>query len=84
MFKINNIYETPKVFEYLEKRWLIKQYKKVKTYILAWIYWKSNLKFRKPKEKWEISFRINKQFRAFWKLDWNDLIIFLIDNHQDY
>ena len=84
MLKINNIFETKWVFEFLEKRWLINQYKKSKSYILAWIYWKTDLKIRKPKEKWEYSFRINKQFRAFGKLDNWDLIIYIIDNHQNF
>jgi len=84
MLKINNIFETKWVLDFLEKRNLIRQYKKSKNYILAWIYWKTDLKLREPKKKWEYSFRINKQFRAFWKLDNWDLIIFIIDNHQNF
>ncbi len=84
MLKINNILETQEVADFLEKRWLIKQYKKSKSYILSWIFWKTDFKLRQPKEKWEWSFRINKQFRAFGRLDENDLIIYLIDNHQNY
>ncbi len=33
MIKINNIYETKWVYDFLIKRWLLKQYKKSKTYI---------------------------------------------------
>jgi len=84
MLKINNIFETKEVYDFLKKRCLLKQYKKSKSYILAWIYWKTDLKLRKPKERWEWSFRINKQYRAFAKFDWNDLIVFIIDNHQNY
>jgi len=69
MLKINNIFETKDVLDFLEKRLLLKQYKKSKMYILAWIYWKTDFKLRQPKQDWERSFRINKQFRAFWKLD---------------
>ena len=83
MLHINKILETQEVFDFLEKRWLLKQYKKSKAYILAWIYGKTDFKLRKPKEKWEWSFRINKQFRAFWKIDDKDLIIYIIDNHQN-
>ncbi len=83
MIKIDNIYELPGVYDFLLKRWLVNQYRKSKRYILAWIYWKNDLNLRKPKEKWEWSFRINKQYRAFWKLQWNDLIIYIIDNHQN-
>ena len=84
MIKINNIFEVKWVYDFLKKRWLLSQYKKSKTYILAWIYGKTDLKLREPKQKWEYSFRINKQFRAFWKMDNWDLIIFMIDNHQNY
>jgi len=81
MLKIENIYEIEWVYNFLLKRWLVNQYRKSKKYILVWIYWKTDFKLRKPKEKWEWSFRINKQYRAFGKLDWNDLIIYIIDNH---
>ena len=82
MIKIERILETEPVNAFLLKRWLFKQYKKSKSYILAWIYWKNDFKLRKSKENWEWSFRINKQFRAFWKVDNKDLIIYMIDNHQ--
>lgn len=84
MRTIENILETQEVFDFLSERWLLKQYKKAKTYLLAGIYGKSDFKLRKPKEKWEWSFRINKQFRAFWKLEDTTLIIYIIDNHQNY
>ena len=84
MLNIKNILEVKWVHDFLYKRWLLEQYKKSKTYILNWIYWKTDFKLRKPKEKWEWSFRINKQFRAFWRVvDW-DLVVFIIDNHQNY
>lgn len=71
--------------EFLEKRNILKQYKKSKSYIIGWIFWKTDFKLRQPKEKWEWSFRINKQFRAFARLDEeSDLIVYLIDNHQNY
>lgn len=82
MIKIERILETEPVNAFLLKRWLFKQYKKSKSYILAWIYWKNDFKLRKSKENWEWSFRINKQFRAFWKVDNKDLIIYMIDNYQ--
>jgi len=77
MLKINNILELNWVYDYLLKRNLLNQYKKSKSYILAWIYWNIDFKLRKPKEKWEWSFRINKQFRAFGKYDNWDLIIYI-------
>jgi len=79
-----NVYETREVFEYLEKRNLIKQYKKAKSYMLNWLYENINFKLRKPKSDKVYYFRINKQFRAFWKFDdyW-DFIVWEINNHQD-
>jgi len=84
MIKVNNIYELKGVYDFLVKRNLLNQYKKSKLYILAWIYWNTDFKLRKPKEKWEWSFRINKQFRAFWRYDNENLIIYIIDNHQSF
>ena len=85
MFKINKIIEHKNISSFLEKRWLLKQYKKSKNFVIEWIYWKTDLKFRKPKEDGFISFRVNKQFRAFWFLDddWT-FIVYKIDNHQNY
>jgi hypothetical protein len=79
---IKNIFETRWVYDFLVKRGLLKQYKKSKFYILSWVYWKTDLKLREPKGKWERSFRINKQFRAFGRYENGDLIIYIIDNHQ--
>ena len=84
MIKIDNIFETQDVVDELIKKCLIKQYKKAKTYILAWIYQKTDFKLRQPKQNWEWSFRINKQFRAFARFDWDDLIVYIIDNHQNF
>lgn len=80
----SNIFENPKVVEFLEKRNLIKQYKKAKDVILIWNVWWLDLKERKSKKSWIYSFRINKQFRAIWFFDndW-DFIVSKIDNHQN-
>ena len=83
MINFHNIFETKWIYDFLIKRNLLRQYKKSKSYILAWIYWKTDIKLREPKEKWVWSFRINKQYRAFWKYDNWDLIIYMIDNHQN-
>jgi plasmid maintenance system killer protein len=82
MIKITSIIEINWIKEFLIKRNLIKQYKKSKISILAWIVWGTDLKTREPKEKWVWSFRMNKQFRAFCKLENDLLILFKIDNHQ--
>jgi len=70
------------LIDFLEKRRLSEQYKKAKKYILKWLYKQVNLKLREPKKIGIYYFRINKQFRALAKLDWNTLKIFDIDNHQ--
>lgn len=82
--KINNILEDIWIFEFLEKRNLLNQYKKAKESILKKVNSKNYFKERKPKWSNIWYFRINKQFRAFWTIDkeW-DLIIFKIDNHQN-
>lgn len=83
MFKINNIFEEDYILEYLETRNLVKQYKKSKQNILSWLYSGNKLWYKEPKKDWLIYFRINKQFRALCRLNWNSLIVFDIDNHQD-
>ena len=83
MIIIDNILEKEEIKEFLIKRNLLKQYKKSKIQILAWILSWTDLKIREPKDKWIWSFRINKQFRALCKLDWETLIVLKIDNHQN-
>lgn len=82
--KVNNILEDEWIFEFLEKRKLLEQYKKAKINILSQI--NSNNYFKERKPKWSNIwyFRINKQFRAIWTIDRdNDLIVYKIDNHQN-
>jgi len=71
------------LINFLEKRFLVSQYKKAKTFILNWFYKNVDLKLREPKKDKIYYFRINKQFRALAKLDWEVLKIFDIDNHQN-
>ena len=83
MLRINKIYEEDYIFGYLEKRNLLKQYKKSKENILSWVHSWNNIWYREPKKDWIIYFRINKQFRALSRLSaLNELIVFDIDNHQ--
>ena len=83
MLIIKKIYEKEYIFEDLTKRNILNQYKKSKNLIIEWIYWKTDLKLRKPKKDWIYSFRINKQFRAFGYLENDNLIVYKIDNHQN-
>ena len=85
MFNFSYILENKDVVVYLQKRWLTDQYKKSKQLLQSWILWKTDFKQRKPKKLWTYSFRINQQFRAFWKINskW-DLVIYEINNHQNY
>lgn len=85
MFNFWYILENKDVVIYLKKRWLVNQYKKSKQLLLSWMLWKTDFKQRKPKNSWVYSFRVNQQFRAFWKInsEW-DLVIYEINNHQNY
>lgn len=83
MLKVNEIFEEDYILEYLESRNLVKQYKKSKENIIVWLYSWNKLWFKEPKKDWLIYFRINKQFRALCRLNWNSLIVFDIDNHQN-
>lgn len=71
------------LIKYLEDRKLDKQYKKSKEYILKWFLKQVKLKLKEPKKDKIFYFRINKQFRAICKLDWEILKVFDIDNHQN-
>ncbi len=83
MLKVNQIFEEDYILEYLESRNLVKQYKKSKQNILSGLYSWNRIWFKEPKKDWLIYFRINKQFRALCRLNWNSLIVFDIDNHQN-
>lgn len=80
---INKILISDDLIDFLEKRNLVKQYKKAKEYILKWFLRQVDLKLREPKKDKIVYFRINKQFRAICKLEWEILKIFDIDNHQN-
>ena len=83
MLKINRILEEDYIFEYLEKRNLLKQYKKSKDNILLWIHSWNKIWYKEPKKGWIIYFRINRQYRALCRLsELNELVVFDIDNHQ--
>jgi len=81
--RVNNIFEDEWIKEFLEKRNLLKQYKKAKTYVIKWINNKTYFKEREPKNSNIWYFRINQKYRAWWSIDkeW-DLIIFEINDHQ--
>ncbi len=83
MYKINIIKEEKHILDFLLKRWLVIQYKKSKIKILNWYFSWVDFKIRQPKKDWIYCFRINKQFRAYWRIieKWI-LQIYFIDNHQ--
>ena len=80
--KINKILELNKIYDYLNSRQILNQYKKSKNFILSWNTKNVNLKYREPKELWIIYFRITKKYRAWWRLENDTLIVFKIDDHQ--
>ena len=79
---INVIFESDDVVKFLKSRKLLKQYGKVKDFILNPNLQKKFLKKRKPKKDGIYQFRINKQYRAFCIFDGKDLIVFEISDHQ--
>ncbi len=81
--KITKIFIATDLIEYLETRWLKKQYSKAKSFLLLWHYSMVQLKKRQPKDSWIFYFRINRQYRAICKIEWDTLKIFDIDDHQD-
>lgn len=70
------------LIDFLEKRNLWKQYKKVKQFLLDWHFKSAKFKIREPKKDRNFYFRINKQYRAFCKFEWGTLKVFDIYNHQ--
>ena len=83
MPKIWRIVESNKVIEVLQRRNLLKQYRKAKLYLLAGSASKVSFKQRRPKGSNVWSFRINKQFRAFATFNSKEeLVVFQIYNHQ--
>lgn len=80
---ILKIEEEADVYDYLIKRDLIKQYKKAKALLILWNARQVDFKIRNPKKDQIYYFRINKQFRALCHFEWNNLIVFKIDNHQN-
>jgi hypothetical protein len=68
--------------QYLQVRWLRKQYEKVVKFILAWYSELADLKVRQPKDTWIYQFRINSQYRALAKLYWDVLKVFEIYDHK--
>ena len=80
---ISKILISDDLIEFIEKRNLINQYNKTKNYLLKWFFRQVNLKLREPKKDKIYYFRINKQYRAICKIEWDILKIFDIDNHQN-
>ena len=83
MKTVQEIFEKKDILPYLEKRNLLKQYKKAKEYLLKGNTLQVKFKERNPKGSGIWYFRINRQYRALGVFDENgSLIIFKIDNHQ--
>lgn len=80
---IQSILERKEILPYLEARNLLKQYKKVKQFLLLGNALQVKFKERNPKGSGIWYFRINKQFRALGVFDKvGNLIVFKIDNHS--
>ncbi|NOX87199.1 MAG: hypothetical protein GXO86_14780 [Chlorobi bacterium] len=78
------VYELDKsIFEYLEKRNLIKQYKKAKELLKLNQLTSVHFKKRKPKTSGKYYFRITKKYRAIGVFDGKDFIVTEISDHQE-
>ncbi len=89
MFPIDSIREKNlDIYEYLESRQILAQYKKAKTMILSGLVQKYDFKKRKPKNEWVYQFRINQKYRAFWYFRYEDgnniFVVTTISDHQDF
>lgn len=83
MPEIFGVFEPEDIIHYLEARGLLSQYKKAKEILLSGDKARVRFKERQPHGYNIWYFRVNKQFRAFGKIDSEgDLVIFRIDNHQ--
>lgn len=82
MIQIKEVLISQKSLQYIKKRWLEKQYIKAENFILLWKYELVNLKIREPKSNKVYYFRMNKQFRCLWRMEWGILKIYHVDNHQ--
>ena len=89
MKRIDNIIEESlDIFEYLNSRQILAQYKKAKTMIIRWFAQKYDFKFRKPKNAGIYQFRINQKYRAFGFFEEEDgkaiFVVTYISDHQDF
>ena len=78
----SEILEEKSVIVYLQKRHLIKNYKKAKENLLYWLLRWLDFKKRKPSSINLWSFRINNKYRAIWSFDGEILKIIKILDHQ--
>lgn len=88
MIKIDAIFESKEIVEYLIKRNILEQYKKAREMMLQGHFQKFDFKLRKPKLAQVYQFRINQKYRAFGIFrEENEKIFFLvtkISDHQDF
>ena len=80
--KIVEIIERKDIVLFLERRNLLKQYKKSKNFLLSGNFYLADFKKRQPVQNKIWYFRINRQFRALAYFDNDILVVFDIDNHQ--
>ena len=84
MLKLEQVLIAEDLIDFLEKRWLEKQYQKAKTFLLKWYFSLIKFKLRQPKQDKIYSFRINKQYRVFWIIEWNVFKVVDVNDHQNY
>ncbi len=82
MKEISKVFEYPDILEYLNKRGLLKQYKKSIKNLLQGSIQSIDFKLRKPKSEKIWSLRINKKYRALGFFEKKEFIITEIYDHQ--
>lgn len=83
MYRIDKIFETSEVYDYLRSRHLLQQYKKVKSYLLSGHVQQVQFRKREPKKDGIYYFRITKKFRAIgYFAEAGVFVVVEIDDHQ--
>jgi hypothetical protein len=82
VFKCDSVVEVPWIKEYVQTRWIEKQYIKAKAYLIEGKFVEIDFHKRKPTTNDIYYFKINKKYRAIWYLDWPTFKVVEISDHQ--
>lgn len=83
MYKVDKVVTDQDTIDFLQKKWLRKQFQAAKTKLIMWYYGKLDFKKRQPKKEEVYSFRINKQYRAIGYFDHHTFVVATISDHHN-